>query len=97
MTVYEKPCAGCGLRLLRDDAHQTIAHEAPECEWFKGLLVQVPPSRTIVSVIRGAPVLADTIFEAAETSFEKAIVFPEPPAGNRYSRRAWGKRQARRK
>lgn len=31
-------CPNCGLVVVKDDAAQTIAHEAPVCAWFDAVV-----------------------------------------------------------
>jgi hypothetical protein len=41
----------CGRLILVNDDEKKVSHEAPECDWFKGLLAEAGPHSAEVEVL----------------------------------------------
>lgn len=51
MSVRRARCK-CGRIVIANDARKTVSHEAPECDWFKGLVsFAMGPSTRAVEVL----------------------------------------------
>ena len=77
-------CPGCGLWMMRNDETLTIAHEAPECAWFREVMAEMKGKRTdgvtVVDVKTGETVAADPRCAVCTTPYSEHA--PERPHDN---------------